>query len=512
MKRIAVALLLTGALNTQAQNGPTMGWSSWNTYRVNISDSLIMRQADAMVQKGLKRAGYQYVNIDDGYFGGRSKDGQLLIHPRRFPQGLKPVVEHIHRLGLKAGIYSDAGRNTCGNFYDKDSIAQGVGLYGHDDRDADFFFRQTGFDFIKVDFCGGDGPQNTEHLTLDEQTRYTEIAEAIRRTGRKDVRLNVCRWDFPGTWVSSVAASWRMSKDIRPRWSSVKGIIKQTLYLSAYAHDGHFNDMDMLEVGRGMTQEEDHTHFAVWCMMASPLLIGCDLTTIKPETLRLLTDRELIAINQDPLHLQAYVAQRQGDCYVLVKDVKKLNGKERAVAFVNLSDVEQTMSLDLRDIDLVGDAMSVTLPAHGTRVFVVKGKQRLQRTRYEAETAFLSDYQELKNNQAAMTAIYEQDRRCSGGVKASWLGGRATNDLRWRDVYVQKTGRYALRIAALTDECRTLHVSVNGTEAGTLTYTANGEQTIVADLKKGRNEVRLWNDGSRMPDIDCMTVNDVTIF
>ena len=485
---------------------PTMGWSSWNTYRVDISDSLIMRQADAMEAMGLKKVGYKYVNIDDGYFGGRdAQTGHLLVHPTRFPQGLKPVVEHIHKLGLKAGIYSDAGRNTCGSIYDADTIGVGVGLYGHDRQDCDFFFRDLGFDFIKVDYCGGRPHPKGDTLSLDEQTRYTEIAEAIRHTGRKDVRLNICRWNFPGTWAAKVASSWRMSQDIRPRWSSVKDIIEQNLYLSAYCRDGHYNDMDMLEVGRGMSEEEDHTHFAVWCMMSSPLLIGCDLTKIKPETLRLLTDKQLIAINQDPLHLQAYVAKRQSNCYVLVKDMKRLHGKERAVALVNLSDKEQTMTIDYRILDLEGGSRTITLPAHATRVLIAKGR-RLQRRLYEAETAFLTDYQELNNNRAYMTAIYEQDSLCSGGVKASWLGGRATNDLVWHDVYVEKGGCYALHIAALTDEPRTLHVDVNGRTVGSLSYDTNGQQTVVAELKKGRNTVRLHNDHERMPDVDYMSV------
>lgn len=506
---LTIIVLLVLSLTVQAKSDkPTMGWSSWNTYRVNISDSLIMRQADAMVQKGLKKAGYQYVNIDDGYFGGRDQQtGRLLIHPTRFPQGLKPVVEHIHRLGLKAGIYSDAGRNTCGSIYDADTIGIGVGLYGHDRQDCDLFFRELGFDFIKVDYCGGKPHPKGDTLALDEQKRYSEIAETIQKTGRKDVRLNVCRWDYPGTWVSRVAASWRMSQDIRPKWESVKDIIKQNLYLSAYAGGGHYNDMDMLEVGRGMTQEEDHTHFAVWCMMSSPLLIGCDLTKIKPATLKLLTDKELIAVDQDPLGLQAYVAKRAGECYVLVKDIKQLNGRERAVAFVNLSDRETTMTIDYRQLDLDGDTMSVTLPPHATRVCIVKGKQRLQRRLYEAETAFLTSYQEIKNNQACLTAIYEEDRRCSGGVKASWLGGRDNNDLIWPNVYVEKAGRYALRLNCLTNKSRTLFININGQPVDSLTFTADGEQTVFATLKKGRNEVRLWNAKGRMPDVDYMIVD-----
>ena len=211
---------------------PTMGWSSWNTYSINISDSLIMSQADAMVSTGLADAGYNHINIDDGYFGGRdASSGQLLIHPVRFPGGMKKVVDHIHSLGLKAGIYSDAGPNTCGSYYDHDTIAKGVGFYGHDEQDARFFFRDLGFDFIKVDFCGGIPPKNFDRLALEPQERYTAIRKAIDEVGRPDVRLNICRWNFPGVWVRDVATSWRMSHDIADRWSSVSDIINQNLYL-----------------------------------------------------------------------------------------------------------------------------------------------------------------------------------------------------------------------------------------------------------------------------------------
>ena len=152
---ISIALLLL-ASSVFAYDPPTMGWSSWNTYRVNISDKLIMKQADAMSRNGLKEVGYKYINIDDGYFGGRDASGELITHPVRFPNGLKQTVDHIHALGFKAGIYSDAGRNTCGSFWDKDSLGINVGFYGHDRQDADYFFKEIGFDFIKIDFCGGD--------------------------------------------------------------------------------------------------------------------------------------------------------------------------------------------------------------------------------------------------------------------------------------------------------------------------------------------------------------------
>ena len=149
--------------------------------------------------------------------------------------------------------------------------------------------------FIKVDYCGGDAGQNSERLGLNEQERYTAISKAIKNTGR-EVRFNVCRWNYPGTWVSDVATSWRTTTDIADAWKSVRRIIGENLPLAAYSHRGHYNDMDMLEVGRSMSAEEDKTHFGMWCAMNSPLLIGCDMTRIKDNTLKLLTNRDLIAI------------------------------------------------------------------------------------------------------------------------------------------------------------------------------------------------------------------------
>ena len=318
-----------------AYEPPTMGWSSWNTYGVGISEDLIKRQTDALVKRGLKDAGYQYINIDDGYFGGRDEDGHLLIHPTRFPNGMKVVVDYIHSKGLKAGIYSDAGKNTCASFHGGDIIGKGVGLYGHDQEDADFLFKELGFDFIKVDFCGGDPIHNEDQLKLSERERYTQIHQAILNTGRTDVRMNVCRWAFPGTWVHDVASSWRTTGDIWLSWESIRNIIAENLCLSAYATEGKFNDMDMLEVGRGLTEEEDKTHFGMWCIMSSPLLIGCDMTTMSRTTFELLTNEELIALNQDPLALQAYVVKKVAGAYVLVKDVETLQGMKRAVAFYN---------------------------------------------------------------------------------------------------------------------------------------------------------------------------------
>lgn len=530
-KMILPAIIIATALSADAQDTPIMGWSSWNTYGVNINQTLIKNQASAMVSKGLDTVGYKYINIDDGYFGGRGADGVLKINPTRFPDGMEPVVTHIHKLGLKAGIYSDAGHNTCGNYYNGDTISKNVGLYEHDQQDCNMFFNDLKFDFIKVDFCGGDAGQNSEHLDLDEQTRYTAIHNAIVNTGRTDVVYNVCRWDYPGTWVHDISNSWRISHDIAASWSSVSDIINQNLYLSAYASKGHYNDMDMLEVGRGMTEEEDKTHFALWCIMDSPLLIGCDMTKLSGTTLALLKNQDLIALNQDSLHLQAQVAKYTNGCYVLVKDFGELQGKKRAVAIYNPLNTIKAFTLSFKDVCLDGnvtmrdlfaqkdlapvtESCKMSVPAHGTRVFMLTADKRLEQTRYEAESAYISDYQELMNNQSAKTGIYNTGlSQCSGNADAGWLGYSEKNDLQWKDVYSQKGGKYEMTIAFICGENRNVNIEVNGTKLSAMTlnsgsWTSVGTKKVEIELNKGFNTIRFYNASSWMPDIDYIDIVD----
>ncbi|MBP3213147.1 MAG: alpha-galactosidase [Prevotella sp.] len=531
MKKLLTLALLAVAATASAQRTPTMGWSSWNTFALNINEQLIRQQADAMHTSGLQEAGFKYVNIDDGYWDGRGQDGHLRLNTKLFPSGMRALVDYIHSLGLKAGIYSDAGDNTCGSG-NRHAWGIGVGFAGHEEQDCQLYFRDWDFDFIKVDYCGGN------HMGLDERTQYTKISNAIRNCGKKDVVFNICRWAYPGTWAADVADSWRTTGDIYDAWRSVKGILAENLYLSAYCHDGHYNDMDMLEVGRSMSKIEDETHFGMWCIMASPLLIGCDMANIKPEALKLLCNRDLIALNQDPLHLQAYVAEKQGECYILVKDLKKLRGKERAVAVYNPSDEEQTVTLNPATVELGGavqyydcflqapyvyDQNPITLkvPAHGTKIFRAKGKKRLERTTYEAETAFLPMYQEIRNNQAAdlkqllgveATAVYSQSPTASGGYVARFLGKSEQNDLQWQHVYSKTQGKRRMTIGFFCGEEREMDVIVNGQKVKTLKVNGSDwgrRQTITVDvnLKKGNNVIRLANPRGWMPDIDAMSLS-----
>lgn len=526
-----------------SRNCPLMGWSSWNTFGVDISEEIILETARAMATNGLKDAGYRYVNIDDGFFNGHGEDGVLRFHPKRFPNGMKPTVDGIHALGLRAGIYSDAGADTCGSMWGgsgtggKDLAGVGAGLYGHDAADCKLHFNDLGFDFIKVDYCGGG------KLKLPERERYAEIGKAILATGRTDVRYNLCRWAFPGTWAADVADSWRTTEDIRANWKSVRKLIGENLYLSAYASPGHYNDMDMLEVGQrkgavksifgqhgdtGLTEDEEVAHFGMWCMMSSPLLIGCDVRTLPAFTKRLITNPYLIAMNQNRgLGVQGYVAQREGEAYVLVKDADERFGKSRYVALYNAGDAEHEFCVKSAALDLGGRVMAfdlvdcsdigefeghvfVKVPVHGARFFRFDAERREERTVYEAETAFLSDYQELQDAVKAGTAFPDQVAWASGGVAVRYLGKRASNDLIWKDVRIMKPGRRTLEFACAAPEDRRLRVEVDGEDKGEVCVPATSEVFVPFRLEvmltAGVHQIRLFNPSEWMPDVDRMVV------
>lgn len=534
MRKKIKSLVLFAAMSVTtatAQDGPTMGWSSWNTFELNISESIIKGQAAAMVSKGLFDAGYDHINIDDGYFGGRDAEtGKLKIHPTRFPNGLQPVVDFIHSKGLKAGIYSDGGYNTCGSYHGGDKDGEGVGLYQHDQQDCDFFFKELGFDFIKVDFCGGDPVHNKDGLDLDEKARYTAIAQAIKNTGRTDVRMNICRWAYPGTWVNNAGFSWRTTQDIFSNWDSIKDILKQNLYMSAYSSKGHYNDMDMLEVGvnkwgNELTAEEAKTHFGMWCIMNSPLLIGCNINSLSTTNLNLLKNKDLIALNQDTLYQQAYLAAKVNDCYIMVKDIEKHYGNKRAFAIYNPNDAAKKVTLNFSVIDLADSVAlhdcftkkdigkfygtyEVTVPKHGTKIYVAEADTRLERTRYEAETGYSKAYSEIEGN----ICQYSAASFCSGGYKVGYIGGSNSNNyLEWSNVYSKEGGDYKLTIGYICGENRTINVYVNGKKAKGLSCNSGGwekvgKKTLDITLEKGENTIRLVNTSGWLPDMDYIDV------
>lgn len=513
----------------QAVKPPLMGWSSWNAYMVDISDSIIMHQANLIVKRGLKDAGYGNVNIDDGFFGYRDQRGYMIPHPQRFPGGsaqMRSISDHIHSLGLKAGIYSDAGDNTCGSSYNKDLNGIGAGLWMHDVQDADQYFNNWNFDFIKIDYCGG------IHRRLEERNRYEEIRQVIDSVAGRHIDINVCRWDYPGTWVEKIADSWRISGDIRPVWSSVRHIVEKNLYLSAYAHDGHYNDMDMLAVGYnikpspfwedglGLSYAEEEAHFGMWCIMSSPLLLGCDIEYIPEETMRIITNPELIAVNQDPLGLQAHVVQHEGETYVFAKDILRRHGGARAVALYNPSDSAASFSvpadvlefageMKLRDLNLRSDlapcrVIEMTLQPHTAKILKVEG-ERIEPVLYEAEWGYCPDFTAIRGTGVKYIPV----EGASGRAVATNLGDSPTNYLEWRDVFSLKGGKYRISVRFSSPEAVDFDLVVNGKAHHASVATTDSafvEIPFEVEFLKGENDVRISGVTSSKVALDCLKV------
>lgn len=528
--RIAVAtfcvLIAVPALSQVANKpkSPIMGWASWNNFFVGISDPIIKSQANAMVSSGLASAGYKYINIDDGFFDGRNADGTLKINTVKFPNGMKSLVDYIHSKGLKAGFYSDAGANTCGSQYNGQTGGVGGGMYKHDQQDADLFFTTWGFDFLKVDYCGGLVQK------LDEKARYTAIKTAIDNTGRTDVNFNVCRWQFPGTWVTKLADSWRISQDISynqyVEWDRVLYVIDCNAFLAAYSSQGHYNDMDMMEVGRGLTFEEDKSHFSMWCILSAPLVLGNDLTKITKQTKEILTNAEVIAVDQDTTGVQGKLVSDNGaGLQVWAKNLNGKQSKERAVVLFNRSGSAASITVNWRDLNLVGTAsvrdlwshtdlgsmdssFTAVVPSHGVIMLKVVGTQTKLQEVFEAEYAWINNFNLTKNSVViANQGRAATDASCSGRAKASWLGSGADNYIEFRDVYAETAGSYKLTVSYISGENRNATLSVNAKDTLLSKLNSGGWSTIKKStfairLNTGYNTIRFSNATGWMPDLD----------
>lgn len=334
MKRLFLFLAIIGlAFNSQAQKfeglakTPPMGWNSWNKFNCNVSEQLLMGMADAMVSSGMKDAGYEYVVIDDCWQVSRDENGNIVADKDKFPHGIKYLADYIHSKGLKFGIYSCAGSKTC---------AGRPGGRGHEFQDA-LMYAKWGVDYLKYDWC------NT--TTQDARSTYATMRDGLY-TGGRPIVFSLCEWGVskPWEWASSVGHLWRSTPDISDSWNSMINIVGLEKDLAKYAGPGHWNDPDMLEVGNGrMTNEEYKTHFAMWCMLAAPLIAGNDLQNMTPETKSILLNKELIAVDQDTLGRQATCYRDNGDYQIWVKP---LANNEKAVCLLNKSDEKKTVLVD----------------------------------------------------------------------------------------------------------------------------------------------------------------------
>lgn len=316
---------------------PQMGWNSWNTFGCNVDEAMIRQMADAMVASGMKDAGYEYVNIDDCWHGTRDADGNIQANPKTFPSGMKALAEYVHARGLKIGIYSDAGDTTC---------AGKPGSRGHEYQDA-LTYARWGIDYVKYDWCDTTG--------IDPASAYTTMRDAIR-VARRPMVFSICEWgdNKPWEWAAEIGHSWRTTGDIHPCWQcershgswsslGVLPILDKQAGLRKHAGPGRWNDMDMMEVGNGMSEEEDRSHFSLWAMLASPLIAGNDLRTMSEATRRVLTHPGMIAINQDRLGIQAMKWLDEGDVEIYIKP---LEHGEYAVLFLNRDDIPRRYLLD----------------------------------------------------------------------------------------------------------------------------------------------------------------------
>ena len=370
---------------------PPMGWNSWNTFAENINEDLVKETVDSMKEQGFLEAGYEYVVMDDCWsLKERDAEGRLVADPEKFPSGIKALADYIHDKGFKFGMYSCCGTRTCANY---------PGSFEHEFEDAQQF-AWWGVDYLKYDNCFR--PQNQDGRTL-----YRRMGMALANSGR-DIVFSACQWgtDSVHEWIrSSGAHLFRSTEDINDSWNSIKDIALSQLDKQAFSGPYCHNDMDMLVVGMygkggteyisagGCTDEEYQTHFSLWAMMNSPLMIGCDVRNLNDSTKKILLNRDIIAINQDmecrsPFRLNCL--SNSPDVFTLVKF---LSDGDIAVGMFNMGDVQAMVTVDFWDMGLTvssgknleffdciehkklgikKERYSETVAAHGSKVYRCK--------------------------------------------------------------------------------------------------------------------------------------------
>ena len=370
---LAAALLLPFGVFAQKAEGlaatPQMGWNSWNKFGVNINEDLIKATADKMVELGLVDAGYIYLNLDDGWHGERDEQGFIQVDPVKFPSGMKALADYVHSKGMKLGIYSDAGWKTCGGC---------AGSYGHEFQDA-YTYAQWGIDYLKYDWC------YTENI--NQKGAYKLMSEALKATGRQ-IWFSMCEWGSskPWEWAADIAHSWRTTGDIWPYFDTIPSefdgqwhgepimtLLDLNEPLRAYAGPGHWNDPDMLEVGNGsLTMAENRAHFTLWCMMAAPLLLGNDLTTMSDEVLQIFINKDVIAIDQDPLGIQGLRLKSENGIEYWFKP---LQGGDWAFCLFNRGAEDAVVNLDWNSLVFTDDLSGLTFNPAGCKAYNLWNKK-----------------------------------------------------------------------------------------------------------------------------------------
>lgn len=351
---------------------PPMGWNSWNKFGCRVNEEVVMKAAKSMVSSGMREAGYEYIVIDDCWQISRDEEGEIVVDTIQFPHGMKYLADYIHSLGLKFGIYTCAGLTTC---------QKRPGSRGYEFQDARTYAR-WGVDYLKVDWCYATPGQNSF-------ASYSLMRDALYAAGRPIV-LSICEWGEtqPWTWAKEVGHLGRTTGDIRDNWDSMINIVDAEKPLAKYAEPGYWNDPDMLEIGNGgMTTNEYKTHFSMWCMLAAPLMAGNDLSNMSEETMSILTNANLIAVNQDKLGQQAVCIRESGGYEIWIKN---LVNNEKVACLLNRSDEEKEVLVNFN------------------RLLRVKGESDPRYQLYE-DSYELSDYKILdlwENKEFKITGDY----------------------------------------------------------------------------------------------------------
>ncbi|XP_020675455.1 alpha-galactosidase [Dendrobium catenatum] len=354
---------------------PPMGWNSWNHFQCSIDEKLIRETADSMVSTGLSSLGYKYINIDDCWGeSNRDSQGNLVPKASTFPSGIKSLADYVHGKGLKLGIYSDAGTQTCSKTM--------PGSLGHEEQDANTFASWE-VDYLKYDNC------NNQNVNL--KGRYKNMSQALLKSGRS-IFFSLCEWgqEDPATWAGSVGNSWRTTGDIEDSWDSMTSRADLNDIWASYAGPGGWNDPDMLEVGNGgMTIEEYRSHFSIWALAKAPLLIGCDVRFMSNETLAILSNSEVIDVNQDKLGVQGKKVKSNGNLEVWAGP---LSGGKVAVVLWNRGSSQASITVDFADIGLNSSSvvgardlwkhsttsaegkLTATTAAHASKMYVLTPK------------------------------------------------------------------------------------------------------------------------------------------
>jgi alpha-galactosidase len=352
---------------------PPMGWNSWNHFAEKIDARTVRAEADAMVASGMKDAGFLYINIDDTWEGKRDDKG--VIHPNRKFRDMKALTAYVHSKGLKIGLYSSPGPKTCAGF---------EGTLGHEEQDAQTY-ADWGFDYLKYDWCQDTG--TPEQM----KAAYTKMHDALQKTGRPIV-LSLCQygWGNVWEWGASVGGNlWRTTGDIEDNYDSMARIGFGQAGLEKYAGPGHWNDPDMLEVGNGgMSEDEYRTHLSLWSILAAPLIAGNDLTKMTPYTQEMLTNREVIAVDQDPLGRQGFPVVQEGPFEVWQKPMadgsvvvglfnRSKEADKMTAYFSQVGIAGEVTARDLwlkKDLGSFQEKYSVNVPARGVVLVRLKAK------------------------------------------------------------------------------------------------------------------------------------------